>query len=385
MNTKMSEFQLTGRVLIDNGYAIIPIVPGEKRPVGSGWQNTRMLGPAFEEIKTKYTGGVGILCGVEHERLGYTFAPIAAVDIDTTNVQLAEKFAQWCQGRFGVTVERIGLAPKTLLVYRVVEAGWPKRTSDWFEDKEGTRHRLEVLGKGQQFVAYAIHPDTGEPYQWVDPFGGLTEMPSSELPVLTQENLDEIVRTFDLMAKAGGLTVVSNTPKNTPPGHQQATVDDDIAALLDEPPVGYNDEQINELLTWCDPQDYDEWLKVGMALHHERPEDGLVLWDIWSQAGDKYQGVDDLAYRWEGFGQGGQKPITLRTLIIYAKNRELVATKQAKRDARDEANRLIESCQDSLDLLHDVAKKAGEAAGEDPVLRAELAGRLQKRDRKSVV
>ena len=48
-----------------------------------------------------------------------------------------------------------GGAPKRLLVYRTVAPF-----------KGIKRHPLEVLCLGQQFVAYAIHPATGRPYDW---------------------------------------------------------------------------------------------------------------------------------------------------------------------------------------------------------------------------
>ena len=67
---------------------------------------------------------------------------------------------------------RIGRAPKRLLVYR---AATP------FAGRK--RHPLELLARGQQFVAYAVHPDTGRPYEW--PEDSLVELPLSRLPVWT--------------------------------------------------------------------------------------------------------------------------------------------------------------------------------------------------------
>ena len=33
----------------------------------------------------------------------------------------------------------------------------------------GERCKVEILGQGQQFVAYGIHPTTNKPYRWVEP------------------------------------------------------------------------------------------------------------------------------------------------------------------------------------------------------------------------
>lgn len=383
----MGEFQQHGGQLIANGYLIVPIQPGYKRPLVNQWQDWRLSPDEYQNIlsngypytkkdKTETTiyprkHGLGVVCGIgEHS--------VAAIDIDTTNSKLAEKFTRWCEARLGMGAERVGNAPKILLVYQADQEGWTKQASSWFKDADDNRHRLEILGKGQQFVAYATHPDTGQPYQWVDLFGGLLELPASELPVITAEQVAEAIQTFEHMAKGAGLTQFKSVNQPAAPAPRPA--DSVAAALLEEPPLGWDDARINEMLAWCYPDEYDEWLKVGMALHHERPDDtGLALWDTWSKQSSKYAGVDDLTHRWSGFGQGGHRPITLRTLIIWAKEREQDTLKQQKRSQRDETRQRIEACQDTLDLLHDVAREAGKAAGSDAVLRAEFAGLLQKR------
>ncbi|MBF0171498.1 MAG: hypothetical protein HQK87_10510, partial [Nitrospinae bacterium] len=48
-------------------------------------------------------------------------------------------------------------------------------------------HPLEVLCQGQQFVAYAIHPETGQPYQW--PGRCLTEIVLEELPETSEREV----------------------------------------------------------------------------------------------------------------------------------------------------------------------------------------------------
>lgn len=49
---------------------------------------------------------------------------------------------------------------------------------------------------------------------------------------------------------------------------------------------------------------YEEWLRVGMALHFESDADAsaLSLWDEWSAMGTKYPGFEKLESRWIGFG-----------------------------------------------------------------------------------
>ena len=108
-------------------------------------------------------------CGI-----GLVGGAVAAVDIDIIeDADLALKIEQLARDRLGDTPAlRIGKAPKRMLIYRTAE---PFRGIK--------RHPLEVLCLGQQFLAYATHPDTGAPYAWPDE--GLADLDISDLPEIT--------------------------------------------------------------------------------------------------------------------------------------------------------------------------------------------------------
>ena len=363
-----SDFQTHGRALLGNGYLIIPIKPGHKRPALDNWQTAR-LGAAD---LTRYPNhGVGVLCGQGAQ-------PVAAIDVDTTDEALAARFVAWCQEHLGATCERVGFAPKILLAYRAASEGWGKATGAWFEDLGGARHRLEVLGKGQQFVAYHIHPDTGEPYEWVDFFGGLDAMRAGDLPIITEAQVEEALQVFEAMAEEAGLVRVSGS-KTKAGGMTSAPVDDPLMAY--EPPVGIDLSEARRLVAYVDNEDYDTWLKVGMSLHHEF--DGSVaaldLWDEWSSTATNYASREDLEKRWESFGRSGRNPTTARWLLKVGNQGKRDAVKAEKRTALDDAKAQILACEDSIDLVNEVARQAGEAAGTDLALRAELAGLIRAR------
>lgn len=307
-------FTTFGRALLGNGYLIIPIKPGHKRPALDNWQTAR-LGAAD---LTRYPNhGVGVLCGQGAQ-------PVAAIDVDTTDGALAARFVAWCQEHLGATCERVGNAPKILLAYRAASEGWGKATGAWFEDLGGARHRLEVLGKGQQFVAYHIHPDTGEPYEWVDLFGGLDAMRAGDLPVITEAQVEEALQVFEAMAAEAGLVRVSGS-KTKAGGMTSAPVDDPLMAY--EPPVGLTLDKAKRFTALADNEDYDTWLKVGMALHHEfaGSTEALDLWDEWSSTAANYANRDDLERRWEAFGKSGRRPTTMRWLMGLAKEKRQAA------------------------------------------------------------
>ncbi len=306
-NLGNGQFAEHGAALLANGYLIIPIKPGHKRPALDNWQTAR-LGAAD---LTRYPNhGVGVLCGQGAQ-------PIAAIDVDTTDGALTTRFVGWCQEHLGATCERVGFAPKILLAYRAASEGWGKATGAWFEDLGGARHRLEVLGKGQQFVAYHIHPDTGEPYEWVDFFGGLDAMRAGDLPIITEAQVEEALQVFEAMAEEAGLVRVSGS-KTKAGGMTSAPVDDPLMAY--EPPVGIDMGEARRLVSYVDNEDYDTWLKVGMSLHHEFDGDvaALDLWDEWSSTATNYASREDLEKRWDSFGRSGRNPTTARWLLKVA-------------------------------------------------------------------
>ncbi|NKD82357.1 phage/plasmid primase, P4 family [Haematospirillum jordaniae] len=363
-----SDFQAHGQALLGNDYLVVPIKPGSKRPALDNWQTARL---GIADL-TGYPGhGVGVLCGQGAQ-------PVAAIDVDTTDADLAGKFVAWCQENLGATVERIGNAPKVLLVYRADHDGWGKATGAWFEDLTGERHRLEVLGKGQQFVAYHVHPDSQRPYEWIDLFGGLDAVRASDLPIITEAQVALALQVFEDMALACGLAPVTGSRNHA--GGVTSTLDSD-SLMAYEPPLGINLAEAKRLLGYVDNEDYDTWLKVGMSLHHEfdgSPE-ALALWNEWSATARNYASGEDLEYRWSRFGKSGRSLMTARWLLKVGNQGKREVVRAEKRHALDDAKSLILACADSIDLVNEVARVAGEAAGGDLALRAELAGLIRAR------
>ena len=363
-----SDFKNHSRTLLNNGYLIIPIKPGSKRPALDNWQNARFSSTELSQY-SKY--GIGILCGQGNY-------PIVAIDIDTTNKNLATRFAAWCQKNLGATCERIGNAPKILLPYRAEAAGWGKATGAWFEDLNGVRHRLEVLGKGQQFIAHHIHPDTGIPYEWTDIFGGINTVRACDLPLITRAKVEEAMQIFEAMAAEIGLVRASGSLIKVG-GLTSAPENDPLMAF--DLPIGIDMKEVRRLVAYVDNEDYDTWLKVGMSLHHEfdGEDAALDLWDEWSSTASNYENRKDLEKRWSTFGRSGHNPTTARWLLKVSNQGKLDAVKAEKRTALDDAKVLIISCKDSIDLVNDVARRSGQAAGTDLALRAELEGLIRFR------
>jgi putative DNA primase/helicase len=94
---------------------------------------------------------------------------------------------------------------------------------------------------------------------------------------------------------------------------ESGSVDADERALANYKPVLEDwdlDRVMTEVLPYLDPDGgYEEWLKVGAALHHQGvgSEEWLEAWDSWSaQSGKWVEGVcGDVGFTAEG-DQGGE-------------------------------------------------------------------------------
>lgn len=86
-----------------------------------------------------------------------------------------------------------------------------------------------------------------------------------------------------------------------------------------EQPVGLTRAQLTECLDVL-PSDlnYDQWVQVGMAIHHETQGEGFELWDEWSQRSPKYTDRDYGIERWNSFGKGSGRVVTARSLVRLA-------------------------------------------------------------------
>lgn len=64
--------------------------------------------------------------------------------------------------------------------------------------------------------------------------------------------------------------------------------------------------KMQSALAFVDPTcGYDDWLRIGMAIHAELGDDALSVWDAWSAGSAKYPGRTVLETHWKSFKPGG--------------------------------------------------------------------------------
>lgn len=77
-------------------------------------------------------------------------------------------------------------------------------------------------------------------------------------------------------------------------------------------------EDIADMLSHIPNNDvpYEEWISIGMAIHHATQGSGFELWDSWSASSGKHD-AKQMQYKWGSFGRAGN-PVTIGTLIHHA-------------------------------------------------------------------
>ena len=149
--------------------------PG-KQPVGGGWQHRARCNPpaAVTEPVSLSALNTGILCD-----------GLRALDLDIEDSNIIRQLRDLAIRTLGTAPIRQRVnSPRLLLLYRAVEGEPKKRVI------VGTTGKVEVLGRGQQFVAYGIHP-SGASLTWVP--DGLDALPLKNLAPLSETNIDKFL------------------------------------------------------------------------------------------------------------------------------------------------------------------------------------------------
>jgi len=181
------------RQLIANGYSPIPVLTGEKMPKVPGWAK---LLPDADQVSLL------LATHPDHLSTGLLTGELVAIDIDVMDEAAShdmEGLVAALPGSESV-LARQGQAPKTLFLFRALEAQTKVATPEYII--QGKKAQVEVMGSGQQIVAFGIHPVTAKPYEWLG--DSPLDIPFDELPEITPDQLaDFLVAAEAVLAKHG--------------------------------------------------------------------------------------------------------------------------------------------------------------------------------------
>ena len=127
-----------------------------------------------------------------------------AIDIDIlSDPALAQHIRAEAVACFGSTpFVWIGRAPKLALIYRAAEP----ITTQHYKALSGNGDGVDVLSDGTQFVAFGIHPETGQLYRWVGEASPLDAAPDDAVPAITEAQVNEFVDQVHRWMPLGGGT-----------------------------------------------------------------------------------------------------------------------------------------------------------------------------------
>lgn len=296
-----------GERLVELGYRIVPLPPGSKGPHRKGWPK---FNADADQVRRWYSNGSA------NDGIGVLAATTPAIDVDILDPEVAGLMADEIDKIFEGhnLLMRTGKAPKFLIPFRSDEP-FRKITSSVYTD--GTNeHKVEILGSGQQWVAYHVHPETERPYQWFDGLSdaGIHDVAQSSLPVLTLEDAQRVIAAFERIAAdrvaLGKWRVTSRVQSDT----RKVDGADDFAAHA-EPVKDLNDAQLEELLCKLPLDERDGWLRAGRILHHqyEATDEGFDLWVKISEDSEKFDAADQRRV-WDSFGHSASSE-TVRSLL----------------------------------------------------------------------
>lgn len=260
------------------GWRLCSIDRGHKAPLYDGWNTKPVPADAAAGLD-----GAGLL---------HALSGTCALDIDDMHA------ARPWLASYGIDVDALLTDPAAVRI----ESGRPGRAKLLYRLKRPMR-TIKPKGSGlelrcatvdgksvQDVLPPTIHPDTKQPYRWVygdDLIGHWSNLPAIPAPLLA------------VWREVAG-------PETTPAPSAAPT------------PAGTTVDALRKMIASRDPDGpYDDWIKVGMALHHETggAAEGLALWDEWSRQGKKYKDEFDLRVHWFSFQTApGKRVATVASL-----------------------------------------------------------------------
>jgi Bifunctional DNA primase/polymerase, N-terminal len=147
-----------------------------------------------------------------------------AIDADIRDPAAAEAVESlardWLDER-GAFLVRFGASPKRAIFCRTAQPF--AKVSAEFTAPNGSTHKIEILGNGQQIIVAGVHPDTQQPFRWHG--GEPWTVPWTDLPEITEgEARDFIDRAATMLEQEFGFRRVGEH------GNGQTTAEEFIAS-----------------------------------------------------------------------------------------------------------------------------------------------------------
>jgi hypothetical protein len=283
--------------LLSNGYE--PIPTGGKNRLNTGWTSGEIIP---ERVRYETESGTAKL------NTGLRCGRTVAVDNDLRDPEHAAAADEIIEHILGPTPLKRRGSKGAVLCYRN-ETPIPKLT---ITDAQGTR-LFEILGAGQQFVAYGRHPK-GIDYTWVGD-GEPATVTLGELPESTPEQLYTLHAAIHELLVDLGYQVKTQEPG--PGTHRSDNGSGSFYDNIDKksqrayPNGSYPEDDADQIERKAaaavavipNNMTYEEWLNVGMALKSAFVSNDAEGYQLWEQFSLGYPGntVKVIQTKWRSF------------------------------------------------------------------------------------
>lgn len=287
--------------LYDAGFRPVPVLNADhadpalagKAPLGRDWGNRARQDPpeCLRFAPVPHALNTGILTD-----------GLRAFDLDIDDPEIAAR----CRS---LVVQRFGEAPirmrrnscRCLILYRAATGTPSKVVITGAEHTKTHGRKIEVLGKGQQFVAFGAHP-SGAELEWFPDAPGQELLAS--LPAVTEEDVLEMLERLAPIIGADPPQRVNG--KDHAASEPQADPLRVAAAVNAIPNRG--------------PADWEAWNRIGMAIW--RATDGANIgwqaFDAWSRRNPAYDAMETRG-RWDHYSKSPPTQIGAGTLFHLAR------------------------------------------------------------------
>lgn len=344
----VSDFLDRLSALKNAGFALHWLHPRSKRPIGEGWADAPVA--SLDDLRKSYVSGNNLGVRLGEPSLLESGLYLHVLDIDIRVADLADEawdavaklFPDLDINTLPCVISGSGgesrhlyfstakpFRSKKLAVsegkHRTPKGGW---TYDW---------EIELFGTGKQVaLPPSIHPDTRKPYTW------LREPDFSDFEPVQAIDAAAIERLA--VPREETYEFETREPLEFKPGQLETEL-----ALI---PLDRIDDR-------------DDWISLGMALHHQfgGSEEGFRLWMEVSSRGSKYlvkSSERAELRRWRQFGRNRRKPVTMATVRQWAQEARIAAMVDDFDDL-DDADEFDDLKNDDLDAFDLTAEEKSAA------------------------
>lgn len=327
-----NEFQQIVEDFRPSGFALHWLKPREKRPIGNRWSEAPVLSAG--ELLASYRRGnnLGVRLGEPSVVAGgylhvldldiraegtaeETWAALAALlpGVDLRTLPVVQS------GSGGESRHLYFITDKPFRSKRLWTSPGKHRQTKGGKDVWSYDAEIELFGTGKQVaMPPSIHPESGKPYIWLREFDFAV--------------LDLGIGPFVPSSAIEKLAVA-----------EHATYEFETRE-----PLTFTDGQLERHLDAIPVSDlhYDDWIKLGQALHHQfgGSDAGFDLWVLHTKRSSKF-GVKETPaqqlremrrVKWKSFGRYRGKPVTMASVIEWAKDARIAELRASFDDEDDD-------------------------------------------------